>query len=391
MSLLTAAHTGAPKVAIVATVALAVSTAAVVVAAERPERQVDVSADAPVTVNGSFVSPLVERFGSVRVGHGVFVAGNTVLRADPGRRVCLGNDTNVQDNVFVLALRDRPAVRGTCAARATQAGDRVSLAHQAEVVNSRIGDFTFIGFHARVHNSVVADGAFILHGAVVRNVRIGRERLVGIGQRVTTQAAADALKEKDDDVHAAFQREVLEVNEEFAESYGRLYDRHGHGAVVGISRSPRTSFNRGLRPTIGPGLSREPFARIVGDVRLGRDATVGRRTSIRADEGAPIVIGAGAEIEDRVTFHALSGTSIRIGDRLDTDDNVVFHGPLRVGNDLTIADDAILFRANVGDRVTIGDSAIVAGPQDDPIELRSGAIVPPNAVITTQAQADALP
>jgi hypothetical protein len=31
-------------------------------------------------------------------------------------------------------------------------------------------------------------------------------------------------------------------------SYGRLYDRDGYDAVVGISRSPRTSFNRGLRP-----------------------------------------------------------------------------------------------------------------------------------------------
>ncbi len=102
------------------------------------------------------------------------------------------------------------------------------------------------------------------------------------------------------------------------------------------------------------------------------------------------MIGFNAQIEDRVTFHALSGTSITIGDRLDTDDSVVFHGPLRVGNDLTIADDAILFRATVGDRVTIGDSAIVAGPADDPIELADDTQVPPNAVITTQADADTL-
>ena len=160
--------------------------------------------------------------------------------------------------------------------------------------------------------------------------------------------------------------------------------------MTGISRSPRTSFNRGLRPTIGAGLTREPFARIVGDVRLGPNATVGRRTSIRADEGAPIAIGANAEIEDRVTFHALSGTSIVIGDRLDTDDNVVFHGPLTVGDDLTIGDDAILFRAIVGNGVTIGDSAIIAGPADAPIQLADGTVVPPDAVITSQAQADAL-
>jgi carbon dioxide concentrating mechanism protein CcmM len=158
-----------------------------------------------------------------------------------------------------------------------------------------------------------------------------------------------------------------------------------------VSRSPRTEFNPGRRPTIGGNFRREPFARIVGDVRLGNNVEVGRRTSIRADEGSPIVIGDDAAIEDRVTFHALRGTSISIGRGLDTDDNVVFHGPLVVGDALTIADDAILFRANVGSNVTVGDSAIIAGPADDPIELRDGVTVPAGAVITTQAQADALP
>jgi len=129
----------------------------------------------------------------------------------------------------------------------------------------------------------------------------------------------------------------------------------------------------------------EPFARIVGDVRLGADSTVGRRTSIRADEGAPIEIGARAEIEDRVTFHALKGTSIVIGDDLDTDDNVVFHGPLTVGNRLTIQDDAVLFRSEVGNNVTVGERALVIG-----VTLTDGAYVPPGAVITTQGQADAL-
>jgi hypothetical protein len=35
-------------------------------------------------------------------------------------------------------------------------------------------------------------------------------------------------------------------------------------------------------------------------------------------------------------------------------------------------------------------SAIVAGPADDPIEIPDGTQISPNAVITTQAQADAL-
>ena len=129
----------------------------------------------------------------------------------------------------------------------------------------------------------------------------------------------------------------------------------------------------------------EEFVRIVGDVRIGNNSTVGERTSIRADEGSPIIIGDNAEIEDRVTFHALKGTNIKIGNNLDSDDNIVFHGPLEVGNNLTIEDDAILFRSKVGNDVIIGTGAIVVG-----VTLRDGAQVPDNAIVTTQDQADAM-
>lgn len=45
----------------------------------------------------------------------------------------------------------------------------------------------------------------------------------------------------------------------------------------------------------------------------------------------------------------------------------------------------------VGDGASVGDSAIVVGAADDPIEIADGTVVPEDAVITTQAQADALP
>ena len=223
-----------------------------------------------------------------------------------------------------------------------------------------------------------------MHWATARNATIRRARLVPSGAVITTQAQADALPLKSH-AQAEFQREVLEVNAEFAEHYAELYERGGFDAVTGVSPAPKTSFNRGASPTIGDNVQLEEFARIVGDVRLGRNSVVGRRTSIRADEGAPIIIGENAEIEDRVTFHALKGTSLVIGRHLDTDDNVVFHGPLEVGDHLTIGDDAILFRSKVGNHVTIGAGAIVIG-----VTLRDGLRVPDDAVIITQEQADAL-
>lgn len=338
-----------------------------------------------VVVNQSFLSPLVELFGDVWVGRHVFVAGNTVVRADPGGRVCLGDRTNLQDNIVLLARRNTPAPPSACGPLAASTDHEVSIAHQASITNSAIGRFTFVGFRARLDNVVLEEGAFVLHGATLTNVRIGRDRLVPIGAVLTTQAEADALPLKEE-AQAEFQREVLEVNEEFAEHYAELYEHEGFDAVTGVSPAPKTSWNPApVRPTLGSNVRLREFSRVVGDVRLGSDSSVGRRTAIRADEGAPIVIGDGARIEDRVTFHALKGTSIRIGRNLQTNDNVVFHGPLEAGDGLTVDDEAVLFRAVLGDDVTVGPGALVVG-----VTLRAGARVPPGAVLTTQEQADAL-
>lgn len=342
----------------------------------------------PVIVNDSFISPVAEIFGDVRVGRNVFVASNTVMRADARRRICLGDDTNVQDNVTLLATRGRGR-RSYCGRRALSTEKRVSIAHQAEVTNSRIGDFTFIGFRARLRNVVLRDGAFVLHGATLTNVTIPKDRIVPVGAVIRNQRDANALPKKTD-ANSEFQEEVLQVNHEFAEHYQDLYRDEGYYSVIGAGPAPRTSFNPGLRPRIARGTDLEPYARVVGDVRIGPDGHVGRRSSIRADEGSPIIIGARAQIEDRVTFHALKGTDIRIGDDLNTDDNTVFHGPLTVGDRLSVTDDAVVFRAVIGDDVSIGEGALVVGPADEPLVVPSGTRIPARSVITSQAQVDAL-
>ncbi len=346
---------------------------------------VEISAPVSAVVNRSFVSPLVESFGAISIGQGVFISGNTIVRADPDTRICIGDETNLQDNILFLALRKAPGVPTACGSRSSSTASRVSIAHQAVIVNSSIGPFTFVGFRARVENSTLEEGAFVLHGAIVSNVRIPRNRIVPIGGIIRSQAEADALPLKTD-AHAKFQEDVLHVNREFAEHYGRLYEVEGFDSVTGISVAPKTSFNpKGTMPTLGSNVVVSEFARIVGDVRLGSGSTVGRRTSIRADEGTPIVIGANARIDDRVTFHALEHTSLVIGANLKAGHNVVFHGPLEVGDRLDIADNAILFRSKVGHDVAIGEGAIVVD-----VTLRDGVKVPDHAVITSQDKADAL-
>ena len=94
--------------------------------------------------------------------------------------------------------------------------------------------------------------------------------------------------------------------------------------------------------------------RLVGDARLGADFRLKQRSAIRADDGTPIVIGEGARIDDRVTFHALAGRDVRIGDNLTLGDDAVLHGPLQMEDNVTVVDDAVVFRMVVGNNVDIG-------------------------------------
>lgn len=352
-----------------------------------PAGHVSLATPLRVVVNDSYLSPLIEIFGDVSVSSGVFIASNTILRADPGTRICIGRATNLQDNIQLLALRGVPVPTVTdapCSLRSSSLGERVSLAHQATIRNSYIGDFSFVGFRAFLENAVLEEGVFVLHGAVVRNVRVAKNRIVPIGAVITRQEQADSLPLKTA-AESTFQEDVLSVNAELASEYAALYEAGGYDIVTKVGPSPKTSFNPGVWPTLGLGVTMREFARVVGDVRIGAGSVVGRRTSIRADEGSPIIIGDSAVIRDRVTFHALKGTRIDIGRRLETDANIVFHGPLRIGDDVTVEDDAIIYNSRIGNNVRVGNGAIVVG-----VTLRDGVRVPDGAIIRTQAQADAL-
>ncbi len=316
--------------------------------------------------------------GEVYIGEESFVAGNTVLRADEGQRVEIGSQTNAQDNVTVNALRNETAVN-----------NETSLAHHAIIEDSEIGDFVFVGFNTQVRNSTLEDGAFVSHGARVEDVIVPENALVKAGQVVNEQSEADALPTAEEATEE-FRREVLEVNEEFAEGYIELYEAEGEEALTGIGPNPKTSFNSREEPTLPDGVTLGRFVRVVGDVRLSENSYVGERSAIRADEGSPIVIGENADIEERVTFHALKGTELKIGDRLTTGDDVVLHGPLEVGSNLRVGDRGVVFRVRVGDDVTVGEGAILAGPASDngdsDLEIPDGTDIPDGAVITNQEE-----
>src|SRR5205807_3524786 len=121
-----------------------------------------------------------------------------------------------------------------------------------------------------------------------------------------------------------FMNGVVEVNTSFARTYAALATASPR-SIRGISIDPA---NPPFNPDSGPPtLAGQPKTaprfrdRIIGDVRLADTLRVlnrilGRRDSIRADEGTPFTIGHIARFFNRITIHALEHTGITVGDNL---------------------------------------------------------------------------
>jgi carbonic anhydrase/acetyltransferase-like protein (isoleucine patch superfamily) len=165
------------------------------------------------------------------------------------------------------------------------------------------------------------------------------------------------------------------------------------------------SFNPDIEePRFGAGTYIDPMASVIGDVRLGRRVMVAPFASIRGDEGQPIRIGSRSNIQDSVVLHALETVNgghineqnlvehngrkyaIYIGDEVSLAHQPQVHGPAKIGDRSFIGMQALVFRAEIGEGVVLEPAAKVIG-----VTIAPGRYVPAGAVITTQAQADALP
>ena len=182
----------------------------------------------PLVAASAFVHPAATVIGRVVLGEHVHIAADTSVRADEGSPFHIGANTNIQDGVVMHALKDkRVMVAGE--AWAVYVGKNVSLAHDALVHGPcYIGDDTFVGFKAVVHDSVVGAHCFIGIGAVVVGVEIPDGRFVPHGSIVDSADAVDALPLVTD-VHKEFNEDVVEVNRGLAVAYHR-HAREGEQA-----------------------------------------------------------------------------------------------------------------------------------------------------------------
>jgi SulP family sulfate permease len=174
----------------------------------------------PVIHPTAFIHEKATIIGQVVVGPGVHIATEAAVRADEGTPFYIGSHTNVQDGVVLHALKKQWVQVGGDK-WAIFVGDRVSMAHQCLVHGpSYIGDDTFVGFKAVVHNAVVGKGCYISIGAIVVGVDVPEGRFVPPGMIVDTPEKAQALGPSEYG-HHHFNADVVDVNKGLAAAYNK--------------------------------------------------------------------------------------------------------------------------------------------------------------------------
>jgi carbonic anhydrase/acetyltransferase-like protein (isoleucine patch superfamily) len=118
-----------------------------------------------------------------------------------------------------------------------------------------------------------------------------------------------------------------------------------------------------------------PQATIVGDVEIGKGASVWPGAVIRGDQ-ASVRIGENTCIQDSVVVHA------------HTDDN-----PAIIGNLSVVGSASVIHGVYIGDSANIGEGCVVfdGATLGEGIMLAPGSIVPPNIVIPPRSLNSGVP
>lgn len=325
---------------------------------------------------GSFIDPAAHiDVGSFSIGSEVFIAPFTSFT---GEYASIGDYSDVQDS-------------GTNSGN-IKIADNAVIAHGADLIgNVEIGSMAFVGFNSIINDSKIGDGAYI--GV--------RSKITGIDIPAGKSVPAGAVIDSQDDIQnlgpvtkaqVVFVNDVIEVNRALAVGYNQLYEKRGQEAFGKIGPSGDRNINIHGRTILGYSGTIEPSmgngatignARVIGNVKLGDNARIDDRTSIRGDEGVPIIIGDNAQIGKDNTFHSLNKKMVVIGNDFKLGNDAVIHGPVNIGNNVRVGNRAVVFKANVGNNVIIGDNAVVTG-----VKLLDGAVIPPDTIVGSQAAAN---
>ena len=113
-----------------------------------------------------------------------------------------------------------------------------------------------------------------------------------------------------------------------------------------------------LKPTLEEGAWTAPSADLIGDVRLGKRASVWFGAVIRADN-TPILIGQESNIQDGAVGHSDPDAPLVIGDRVTVGHQAILHGCM-IGDGCLIGMGArVLNGVVLGTNCLVGAGALV--------------------------------
>ncbi|GAA1119176.1 gamma carbonic anhydrase family protein [Arthrobacter flavus] len=126
----------------------------------------------------------------------------------------------------------------------------------------------------------------------------------------------------------------------------------------------------GKTPTISDSCFLAPTASIIGDVVFGHEASAFYGVSVRGDT-APIRVGDGTNLQDNVVLHADPDFPTTVGNRVSIGHSAVVHG-------CTIGDDCLIgMSATVMNGAVIGAGSLVAAGA----VVLEGTEVPPRSLV----------
>jgi carbon dioxide concentrating mechanism protein CcmM len=173
----------------------------------------------PKIHESTFVHPVANIIGDVRIGANVIVAPGTSIRADEGTPFSIGENTNIQDGVVIHGLEQGRVIGDDQNKYSVWVGKNVSITHMALIHGpAYIGDDAFIGFRSTVFNARVGAGCVVMMHALIQDVEIPPGKYVPSGAIITSQHQADRLPD--------------------AEVADQQFAHH----VVGINQSLRTGY-----------------------------------------------------------------------------------------------------------------------------------------------------
>ena len=126
----------------------------------------------------------------------------------------------------------------------------------------------------------------------------------------------------------------------------------------------------GHTPSIPESVFVAPTASIIGNATFGEDSSAFYGVSVRADTEA-ITIGEGTNLQDNVVVHADPGFPATVGDRVSVGHSAVVHG-------CTIENDCLVgMSATIMNGATIGAGSLVAAGA----VVLEGTQVPPRSLV----------